>query len=100
MRARDLMAALNEGLDEITSLVSASDTFKSLTIGAAEGLERSAAERKSLAANIGRDSEAHMKVEDGPSKQQLVDLSGRVEQQAEAQERLAAWLRRLAGGDA
>lgn len=85
---------MSEGLRatiaEIVSLVRATDTFRSVTIGAADGLDKQANGRKSLAAAL----------RNAKDRGVLTDAK-RIDHEAEVQEKFAKLVRGLAeGGDA
>jgi hypothetical protein len=75
-------------LAEITSVVRATDTFKALIIGAADGLDERARQRTSLAADL-QTAKDGGEVTGGQTKVDLAALSEQLKRESEAQGKLA-----------
>lgn len=75
---------------EVEALVRASDMFKSLAVGAADGIEKQAETRKSPA-------DTGSPPPPGTFAREKDALAARVDREAEAQVKFANWLRGLAG---
>jgi hypothetical protein len=86
---------LKAAFDEITAVVRATDTFKALTVGAADGLDKRAKERTSLADEL-KTVNDEGGVRRGQTQVDLVALSKQLRHEAEAQARLVQRLRKFA----
>jgi hypothetical protein len=87
---------LRAGLKGVEALVKGTETFEALIIGAADGLDERAQERRSLAKKM-KDAEvaAALGSEDGGAVAKLAELAEHVERDAERQANVAKWLRTL-----
>lgn len=88
---------LSGALQDGWTLARATGTFKSVTLGAAEGIEREAGRHKRLAEAARADQVTN--AAQGWSVD-LREISRRMAEQAEAEERVAALLRKLGGHEA
>lgn len=83
---------LVELVAEAWSLVRSTDTFRSLTAGAAEGITRRTERTESLAGAM-RSPQAQ------PGLLRLEEVAQRLDRQAAAEKRFAEWLQGLGGED-
>jgi hypothetical protein len=81
--------------EQVWALIRKTDVFVSIATGAADGIEKQAAERRALAVSL-RSNEVVSAVRDAKTEAQLANAAQQIEQQAGAEARIATWLRELA----